>query len=308
MNSVKESVGRLISHETSNVEFEALVAYVDYRQALRASKKMLEYWHDMRAIKVVEFVKENMKAFDATVAPKIEEINWGWHPIYHILIGASFAKDILPPLPWLHTSEEGLSICKALCSMNMIEKVTHVPWSVMFLKMFTFCGGNSYPLSHPIKGGSRQNVLKWFAQTKQWIDVQNKMKEEGFVLFAGCNLQTTCEEWREHVDRAFADMLCHSNIWWDELENWIRVVQIKAIHDLALSDPKLFVAAWEQKHPISPRDDIQVALCNWLKYKEDVDCGWVIRNSGFMISIIQSTFISLLYAQFKVVFGNLNES
>ena len=286
INSIKASVGRLLSCETFDVEFEALVSYVDYRQALGASKKMLDYWHDMRAAKVAEFVKENMEAFDASVAPKIEEINWGWHPMYHILLGANFVKEFLPPLPWLHTSKEGFLICKTLCSMDMIEKVTHVPWSIMFLKMFIFCNGNSYPLSHPIKGGSRQNVLNWFAlgfQTKQWIDVRNKMKEEGFVLFAGCNLQTTCEEWREHVDRAFADMLCHSNGWWEELGNWIRVVQIKAVQNLALSNPELFVAAWKQKHPISPRDDVQVALCDWLKYTEDVDCGWIIRNSGLMI-------------------------
>lgn len=116
---------------------------------------------DKRAQKVHEYVKKKMDNWEAQVAPCMEKITWGWHPMFHIFNIVSFLWTILLKFPWTHNKAKVSTIVTSIYNMQKVIVLWPTAWVAIILKMFMFAQGFRVPTCHPIKGGTQQNILKW---------------------------------------------------------------------------------------------------------------------------------------------------
>jgi len=75
---------------------------------------------DKRAQKVHEYVKKKMDNWEAQVAPCMEKITWGWHPMFHIFNIVSFLWTILLKFPWTHNKTKVSTIVTSIYNMQKV--------------------------------------------------------------------------------------------------------------------------------------------------------------------------------------------
>jgi hypothetical protein len=66
-------------------EFHALIEYVEYKLFVKKIMGLEVQWKDERQEKVDEFVNKKMATWEEAIAPHLEYITWGWHPMYYIM-------------------------------------------------------------------------------------------------------------------------------------------------------------------------------------------------------------------------------
>jgi hypothetical protein len=180
-------------------EFQALVEYVKHRLFSKASMALDATWKEKKPKKVEEYVKEKMQDWEALVAPHLECITWGWHLMFQIFTPIPLLQGVLPQSPWMHSKEEALKVALAICNMQMLSLLRPTPWIVLIIKMFMFAKGFREPLSHPIKGGIRHNILEWIGlgfTSRAWSPIKQMLQEEGFLLCVGCTNVFSYQEWK----------------------------------------------------------------------------------------------------------------
>jgi hypothetical protein len=47
-----------------------------------------------------------MAVWEEAIAPRLEHIMCGWHPMYYIMTSVSFLHNVMPPIPWTHSNED----------------------------------------------------------------------------------------------------------------------------------------------------------------------------------------------------------
>jgi hypothetical protein len=55
---------------------------------------------------VDEFVNKKMAVWEEAIAPCLEHIMCGWHPMYYIMTIVPLLQNVMPPIPWTYNNEE----------------------------------------------------------------------------------------------------------------------------------------------------------------------------------------------------------
>jgi hypothetical protein len=136
---------------------------------------------------VDEFVNKKMAAWEDAIAPRLEHITWGWHPVYYIMTSVPLLQSVMPPIPWTHNNEKADIVVATIHNMKKIIPAQPIPFNVLLLKMFLFAQGKGQALVKPIKGRTKENILKWMQvglNANLWCVVKWMLQEEGYFLFA----------------------------------------------------------------------------------------------------------------------------
>lgn len=61
-----------------------------------------------------KFIADRVAAWEESKAGELEEVSWGWNPLYHICAKNPAVSERLPPMPWKHNETEARDVVKAL--------------------------------------------------------------------------------------------------------------------------------------------------------------------------------------------------
>lgn len=168
-----------------------------------------------------------------------------------------------------------------------VRRVFHVPWSVLLFRCFLKCYTILPPLlSHPLKGLTDANIIKWLKLAEQvggvglhvWQLATTYLKEEGFILFAGARLVDSHEQWIADVENVWKDWRNHGVQWWTELRMWCYSTQFRAVQDMAFHNKQFWLNAWVIWNRPSAYSHPLACYERWLQYREDIDIGYVFVN------------------------------
>jgi hypothetical protein len=130
---------------TSEDEFHALIEYIEHKLLEKNNKKLEAQWWEKCEKRIVEYVDNKMHNFDAIVAPEIERIKWGWHPLFYIFTTIPTLKALAPNFPWTHSNNEAITTCDGICNMEKVGMVYLNPWCAKFLRLYKFSKGLHTP-------------------------------------------------------------------------------------------------------------------------------------------------------------------
>ncbi len=77
-------------------------------------------WKDKQQQKVDEFVNKKMATWEEAIAPCLEHITWGWHPMYYIMTSVPLLQSVMPPILWTHNNEKANIVVATICNMERI--------------------------------------------------------------------------------------------------------------------------------------------------------------------------------------------
>lgn len=63
-----------------------------------------------------KFIADRVAAWEESKAGELEEVSWGWNPLYHICAKNPAVSERLPPMPWKHNETEARDVVKALAT------------------------------------------------------------------------------------------------------------------------------------------------------------------------------------------------
>jgi len=66
-----------------------------------------------------------MAVWEQAIAPPMEHITWGWHPMYHIMTTIPLLQTILPPISWTHNKQEADTMVAAICNIEKTNPLTN---------------------------------------------------------------------------------------------------------------------------------------------------------------------------------------
>lgn len=145
---------------------------------------------------------------------------------------------------------------------------------------FFFKYGGHRGLHCPFYGFNKDNVKGWAADVgeithlRQVISLLNK---EARYMFGSREIQAEDEEMlRRDID---AIRVGKGDACIERVQNWIAIVRMRALEDLALMKPESFCNLWESRDP-EMWETQSKTLYNFLKMREDVDLGWLPMSSG----------------------------
>ena len=192
-----------------------------------------------------------------------------------------------PPYPLHHSIVEGTDVQSMLLEQCHVERVYHVPWSVLLLRCFLKYHRASPPLvSHPDTGCTPANVVEWSKLAEEvdgdgmsvWHLAANHLRKEGFFLFAGAMPVDSQDQWVDEVNDAIQDLLTGTPEWWAELHLWCNSTRFREVRDMAFLERQTFMKAWAIKaRPIGLSTPL-ACYERWLQYREDLDIGYILAN------------------------------
>lgn len=66
------------------------------------------------------FVSDKVAAWKQSMAGEMEQVSWGWNPLYHICAKNAAVSERLPPMPWKHNETEARDVVTALATRRTL--------------------------------------------------------------------------------------------------------------------------------------------------------------------------------------------
>jgi hypothetical protein len=147
---VNISVTHVVNPTTLEDEFHALVEYIEHKLQEQNNKKLEAQWWEECEKRIVEYMDNKMHNFDVIVAPKIEQMKWGWHQLFDIFTTIPTLRALASNFSWTHSNNEAITICDGIYNMERVGMFYPIPWCARFLKLYTFSKRLQIPLAHSL--------------------------------------------------------------------------------------------------------------------------------------------------------------
>ncbi len=169
-----------------------------------------------------------MAVWEEAIAPCLEHIMCGWHPMYYIMTIVPLLQNVMPPIPWTYNNEEVNIVVATIRNMEKTFPGWPTPFSVLLLKMFLFSQGKGQALIDPIKGGTKENILEWMQvglNVSLWCVIKRRLQEEGYFMFTSAMIvHVSCQDWKQQVEVAFDAFKGPMELWWDLYIIWMQFI------------------------------------------------------------------------------------
>lgn len=231
-----------------------------------------------------KYVKDKLEEFDAHENARQELALWQWSPLLHVLRSDYIGG--VPPRPWTHSDAELREITHAIL-MNRSLTVNVAPRCPIIVRMFKivylYCFDKNGTLSDPTTGLLRETMLGYSTSESAApvlkISAQSVLNE-GYFLFAN---MPPYPEGETEIDRDVNALLkgpeSDREAVVEKVQTFLSVVRQRAAGDMAQFHPKEFRVLWCGGDETAIADSVKkFMLC--LKYREDLDMGWVPFASG----------------------------
>ena len=230
-----------------------------------------------------------MREWDDEHYPRLLEATWGWHPFYVSFISNPLNATFRPSYPLHHSVVEGCNVHALLLKQSHVQRCFPVPWCVLLIRCFLKFHSLLPPLvSHPHSGGTDNNVEGWLSLTKDldgsgsrtWHLAKTYLRDEGFLMFAGARSVDSQHDWEAEVEDAWSHLLNPTPDWWAELRGWCNSTQLRAMQDMAFHDKQVWLNVWVTRdRPTTTSHDL-ACYDRWLRYREDLDIGYILAKPG----------------------------
>jgi hypothetical protein len=79
-----------------------------------------------------------MVVWEQAIAPCMEHITWGWHPMYHNMTIMPLFQKIMLLVLWTHNKHEANAMVATICNIEKTNPLQPMPFTMMLLKTFLF--------------------------------------------------------------------------------------------------------------------------------------------------------------------------
>ena len=277
-------IGGIHDMEARNKEIDALEKYLHYLQGLSQYQVQKATAETELRLHKEKYVKDKLDEFDAHENAHKELALWQWSPLLHVLRSDYIGG--VPPRPWTHSDAELREITCAI-KMNRSLIVNVAPRCPIIVRMFKivylYCFDKSGILSDLTTGLLRETMLGYSTSESAApvlkISAQSVLNE-GYFLFANMPPYSEGEaEIYRDVNSLLKGPESDREAVVEKVQTFLNVVRQRAAGDMAQFHPKEFGVLWCGGDEIAIADSVKkFMLC--LKYREDLDMGWVPFASG----------------------------
>ncbi len=162
-----------------------LIEYIEYKLLVKTIVGLKVQWKDKQQQKVDEFINKKMATWEEAIAPRLEHIMWGWHPMCYIMTSVPLLQNVMPPILLRHNNENVDTMVAVICNMLKTFPTQPTSFNVLLLKMFLFAHDKGQALTNPIKGRTKDKILKWMQVGRSvslWCAIKRMLQKEGYFF------------------------------------------------------------------------------------------------------------------------------